>query len=631
MADPNNFPGATAGEPPVRVRHVMRRFWAVAGGYWKSERRVRAWTMTGALVLLGLATICVQIWINFWNRDFFNTLEQRDWTGFYVELWTFVIIVVVSVASSAAHLHIKRKLQLDWRSWLSEQTVARWLEAGRHYQLQFMPGSHDNADGRIAEDVRIATEWAVEFAHSILHCILLLVSFISILWALSGVINVTVNGVGIEIPGYMVWVAIAYAAFGSVLTFFLGRPLVAATDERQSREADFRFGLVRVRENAEGIALLRGEADERRRLLAAFTGIHGAWDKQTHGQRRLIMLTTAYATLAGVFPIIVAAPRYFAGAITLGGLMQTAQAFVQVQSALSWFVDNFARFAEWFASVERVLDLHDALDELDEDLSQIDEYSIVLQPSGEGGLVFDALHIAHPDGTVLVNDATAEIKPGERVLITGESGSGKSMLFRAIAGLWPWGRGRIGVPMAHNFMFMPQRPYLPVGTLRNALLYPKAPDSLRDEELLKALTDVGLEKLGERLDEDAQWDHVLSGGEQQRLAYARVLVHKPDWVFLDEATSALDDENQEKVMHALTDSHPNISVLSVAHRPGLEAFHQRQLVLIRTEDGATLVRSTRARRAATRDAAIQRRTRREALLKKLSTSFNPAKPRDYYS
>ncbi|MGE0745026.1 MAG: ABC transporter ATP-binding protein/permease [Rhodospirillales bacterium] len=613
----------TTDVPVHRHPHFFKQFFAMAGGYWTTGRPWKAWGLTVTLVVLSVATVGIQMWINFWNKDFFDTLERKDWTGFYGELWMFGLIILASVATTAVHLHVKRKLQLGWRQWLSTRTVDRWLDAGHHYKLQFMPGSHDNPDGRIAEDTRIATEMAVEFAHSILYCVLLLISFLGILWNLSGAFTLNLGGREIGIPGYMVWVAIAYAAVGSGITFLIGRPLVAATDERQSREADFRFGLVRARENAEGIALLRGEADERRRLLSAFTGIQGAWNKQTQGQRRLMMLTTAYGTLAGVFPILVAAPQYFVSAITLGGLMQTAQAFLQVQSALSWFVDNFPRFAEWNASVERVLDLHDALDELEEETGTGAEPTIAVEVADAPDLAFDKVTIAHPDGTVLVNDATAALKPGERVLIKGESGSGKSTLFRAVAGLWPWGHGQIRLPASRKLMFLPQRPYLPIDSLRAALLYPDPPDSQDEEALIAALAKVGLEHLVERLDEVEQWDHVLSGGEQQRLAFARVLLQKPDWVFLDEATAALDEVNQELVMHALIEALPDVGVLSIGHRPGMEAFHHRELVLLRTEDGARLVRGTRERRDAVRKAKEEARQRRQRVLRRLTTGLNP--------
>jgi vitamin B12/bleomycin/antimicrobial peptide transport system ATP-binding/permease protein len=579
----------------------FRQFVALAGGYWTEPGvRWQAIGLTAALIVLGLAQVGMAVWLNYWNKDFFDALERKDWAAFLAQIGVLAAIVVASALTVATHLHVKRRLQLEWRQWLSARLIDRWLREGRQYLLQFMPDAPDNPDGRIAEDIRISTEFAVEFAQSILHCVLLLTSFLTILWGLSGIVHLGIGGISIAIPGHMVWLAIAYAAIGSLLTFGLGKPLVRATDLRQAREADFRVGLVRARENAEGVALLRGETDERRRLFDAFGGIRMAWFGQTRSQGRLMLLTNAYTTLAGAFPLLVAAPRYFAGSIGLGGLMQTAQAFMQVQSALSWFVDNFPRFAEWRASAERMASLRDALETLEEDIASSEENITVISTGNRPVLQLRGLIIAHPDGSILVSEANTEFKPGERVLIKGESGSGKSTLFRAVASLWPWGHGEIELPADAKLMFMPQQPYLPVGTLRAALLYPAGGDSQADTALRDALTKVGLDELGERLGEEAHWDHVLSGGEQQRVAFARLLLHRPDWVFLDEATAALDEANQEKMMRLFLDELPDVAVLSVGHRPGLEGFHQRELVLVRGEEGARLLRASRAKREARR-------------------------------
>jgi vitamin B12/bleomycin/antimicrobial peptide transport system ATP-binding/permease protein len=601
----------------------FRRFTRLAGGYWTDRAtRWRAIGLTAGLVVLGVAQVGMAIWLNYWNKDFFDALERKDWTAFLQQTAIFAVIVVVSALTVAVHLHVKRRLQLGWRRWVTHRMLSRWLSDGRQYLLPFTPGDHENPDGRIAEDVRIATEYAVEFAHGILNCVLLLIGFLTILWTLSGVIEIAwSNDVTLRIPGHMVWLAIAYAVIGSALTFTFGRPLVKAADTRQSREADFRFGLVRARENAEGVALLRGEPDERQRLFSAFDGIRMAWHGQTRSQGRLMLLTSAYTVLAAAFPLIVAAPRYFAGTIGLGGLMQTAQAFVQVQGALSWFVDNFSRFAEWRASAERVLNLDEGLADLEEDITSVDENTIVINAGSGQTLCLRDLVIAHPDGAVLVRDASTEFRPGERALIKGDSGTGKSTLLRAMASLWPWGRGVIELPADSKLMFMPQRPYLPLGTLRSALLYPTPADSQNDGAIRLALDKVGLGELAQRLDEEAHWDRVLSGGEQQRVAFARLLLHQPDWVFLDEATAALDEASQQTMMQLLIDELPNAAVLSVGHRPGLEAFHQRELVLVRGDEGTRLTKASRARREAQRALHDTLRRERLALLKRLRRRF----------
>ena len=616
MDEVSAAPALPAGRKQ-QLAGVLRRYIRLSGGYWRGPKRAGAIGLTVAMFGLAVLQILIQIWLNFWNKGFFDALERKDWATFTHELLFFGLIVVASVACTSTHLFVKRRLQFGWRAWLTAQAVERWLQGGRQYQLNFMPGDHDNADGRIAEDVRISTELAVEFANSIFYCVLLLVSFLGILWTLSGVVTLNESGFVLNVPGYMVWIALAYAAVGTAITFVLGRPLVAATDERQTQEADFRFGLVRTLENAEGIALLRGEPDERRHLLTAFAGIRAAWDRQTRSLRHLIMLTNGYGTLAAIVPVVVAAPRYFSGSIALGGLMQTAQAFVQVQAAMSWFVDNFPRFAEWSASAERVLNLHDALDELDEDLRDNEHYAIVRSTNSEPVLELRGLDLAHPDGTMLLNRAEASIKQGERVLLKGVSGTGKSTLLRAVAGLWPWGRGEIVLPPS-SITFMPQRPYFPVGTLRFVLLYPDQPEKRDDADLQAALRRVGLDQLALRLDDEDRWDQTLSGGEQQRLAFARMLLQKPDWVFLDEATAALDEDNQALMMNILIEDMAGAGIVSIGHRPGLDTFHQRELVLVAGLDGATLTRPARGWRDELRHQREARRRRRERILRNLS-------------
>jgi putative ATP-binding cassette transporter len=465
--------------------------------------------------------------------------------------------------------------------------VQRWLSAGRQYQLGLLADEVDNPDGRIAEDIRVSTEAAVEFAQSILQCVLQLVVFLGVLWTLSGSLPVRLGpGFEFNLPGYMVWAAVLYAAVGSALTYALGRGLIDAGHQRQRREADFRSGLTRAREHAEGIALMRGEGDERERLRGSLFDLRTAWHRQTRGQGNLSLLTSSLAYLAPVVPLVVALPRYLGGEIQLGGLMQTAQAFASVQWALAWLIDNFAKVADWRASTGRVAGLHMALDDLEESVETGDHERIALHgPTESDLLVLRHLGLTRPDGEMLVAEAEVEIRRPERVLIRGQSGSGKSTIMRAVAGVWPWGRGDIHLPSG-NIMFMPQKPYFPLGTLREVLNYPAAPPDVTDEQLREALHKVGLDHLRDRLDEQARWDLNLSGGEQQGVAFARAVVHRPDWVFLDEATSALDEAGQEKVMKLLIEELPETSLVSIGHRPGLEAFHTRELTLVPGKAGA---------------------------------------------
>lgn len=540
------------------------------------------------MVLLGVVNVGIALWLNIWNRDFFNALDKKDTGQLMQLLWVLAAIVVSAGVAVAVQLHVKRRLQINWRSWLSHVTVQRWLNSGRQYQLGMLAEEVDNPDGRIAEDIRVSTELAVEFAQSILQCVLQLVTFLSVLWVLSGSMPIRIGGVEFDLPGYMVWCAVAYALIGSLLTYALGRGLIKAGNVRQSREADFRSGLTRSREHAEGIALMRGEDDERERLRGSLFDLRSAWNVQTRGQGNLSLLTSSLAYLAPIVPLIVALPRYLGGEIALGGLMQTAQAFSSVQWALSWLIDNFPKFAEWRASTDRVVHLHMALTDLEDDAEAPDDARIVVHPAGDSDrLIMRELGVARPDGEMLVAEAEVEIGRAERVLIRGQSGSGKSTIMRAVAGVWPWGRGAIHLPTG-AITFMPQKPYFPLGTLRDVMLYPTAPEGIGDEALKDMLHKVGLDHLRDRLDETERWDHILSGGEQQRVAFARVLVHKPDWIFMDEATSALDEAGQENVMKLLIEELPETSVVSIGHRPGLEAFHTRELTLVPGADGTRL-------------------------------------------
>jgi vitamin B12/bleomycin/antimicrobial peptide transport system ATP-binding/permease protein len=567
----------------------LRAFAAIAAGYWTAPgHRAIAWSLTAGMVVFGAINVSIALWLNIWNRDFFNALEKRDTSLLVEQLYILAAIVASAGVAVAIHLHIRRRLQINWRTWLTQVTTRRWLHAGRQYQLPLLAEDCDNPDGRIAEDIRVATELAVEFAQSILQCILQLITFLSVLWVLSGSLPIKLGTFEFALPGYMVWAAVIYALFGSIITYALGRGLIEAGNVRQGREADVRSVLIRARENAEGIALMRGEADERARLQGAMGDLRRAWHVQTRGQGSLALLTSALAYLAPIVPLIVALPRYLGGELQLGGLMQTAQAFSSVQWALSWLIDNFPRFADWRASVDRVVHLHVALGDLEDSAEAPDDARILVHPAAEAdSLIMRELGLARPDGKMLVAEAEVEIKRSERVLIRGQSGSGKSTIMRAVAGVWPWGRGAIHLPSG-AITFMPQKPYFPLGTLRDIMLYPKVPEGITDEVLKDMLHKVGLDHLRGRLDEDEQWDHILSGGEQQRVAFARVLIHKPDWIFMDEATSALDEAGQDNIMRLLIEELPDTAVVSIGHRPGLEAFHTRELVLEPGEEGTQL-------------------------------------------
>ncbi len=567
-----------------------RRFWRLARGYYSSpgDRR-RAWGYTILAVLLTFLQVGIQIRFNLWNAQFFNALENRDRSAFWGHGLTFLLLLTASMVVMVAHLWSRQMLMLDWRRWLVHRLQSRWLEGGRHYQMNFLPGMADNPDQRISENTRWATAMAVDLAVGLLTSLMMLVSFIGILWTLSGPLHVAFATSEFVIPGYMVWAALIYAVIGAGLTMLIGGPLVDINARRNAAESDHRFTLIRMRENSEGIALIRGEEDEDRGLRASFGRVVAVMKDLYASERRLMWLTSAYGMAGTVVPILVASPRYFAGAITLGVLMQISQAFIEVTRALNWFVDNFPKLADWRSHIERVVALEDSFDavqtEEGEQTIHIEEGPL---PDGTEVLAFRDLQIGHIEGNVIIQDANAEIRAGEKVLIVGESGTGKSTLFRAIAGLWPWGSGEIRTPARDRMMFMPQRPYLPLGTLRAAVTYPAPAKRFADPAIRAALERAGLPHLIPRLDEEGRWDRVLSLGEQQRLAFARLLLHRPRWVFLDEATAALDEENQDAMMRLFQEELAESALISIGHRPGLDVYHDRTLHLLRAPDGARL-------------------------------------------
>jgi putative ATP-binding cassette transporter len=578
------------GTPAAPRRSFFAQFWRIARSYYTAkEDRRRAWLLTIAVVVFTLAQIAVQIRFNLWNRDFFNALENRDRAAFFGQLWTLLLLLGGAMVSAVAGLWAKQMLSLDWRRHLVHRLQSQWLAGGLHYQMNFMPGAADNPDQRISENTRWATAMAVDLLIGLLGSILTLISFLGILWTLSGALHVAMGAYEFDIPGYMVWAALLYAVVGSLLTWLLGGPLVQINIRRNEAESDHRFALIRMRENSEGIAMIRGEADEDRTLRSAFRRVAEVM-KDLYGRERALMyLTSAYGMAAGVVPIVVASPRYFAGAITLGVLMQITQAFLEVTRSLNWFVDKFPLLADWRSHVERVAALEDSFEEA-AGLEADQTISLVVGPAEDGRevLAFRDLQVGHADGNVVIQDATAEINAGEKVLIVGESGTGKSTLFRAVAGLWPWGSGEIRTPPRERMFFMPQRPYIPLGTLRAALAYPAGPKKFADAAMAAALERCALAHLIPRLDEEDRWDRVLSLGEQQRLAFARLLLHRPRWVFLDEATAALDEENQDSMMGLFREELAESALVSIGHRPGLDAYHDRTLHLARAPDGARL-------------------------------------------
>lgn len=554
------------------------QFIRLAGPFWHSENKSTIRSLALALLMLTVMQIGIAVVITVWSADLFNALEQRSMSGLFTQIGLIVLIFGANIAVTTAHFKVKRRLQLDWRSWLTQHLISKWMTEGRHYLVTHIEGAHDNPDGRIAEDIRIATEAALDLSHSLVYCSLVLISFTKILWTLSGTVTLNLLFFDIPIHGHLVWLAIIYAACASSLGWWLGKPYTLATDARQTVEADFRFGLVSARENSLAIALVHGELNEQHRFVGLFRNIVHAWQRQTLAWSHLFMLTSGYSVLSMAFPILVSAPRYILGSITLGALMQSAQAFQQTAGALSWPVDNMARVAEWRASVERILGLVNGLERLEQEIVRHDPHRIHLKKTEQNVLRFSDLCIIRLDGIVCVSSINAEIMPGEHVLIAGNAFTG-SKLFKAIVGLWPWGEGAIELPNDPVF-FMPPRPYLPTGTLRAAICYPSTRAEYTESAIAEALELAELDDLKEQLDNEDNWATALSREQQQRLGVVRLLLQRPQWILLQESMDSLDSSHEIKMLRLIAQKLPNAAILTITNEPMAEAFHQRRIVLM---------------------------------------------------
>jgi putative ATP-binding cassette transporter len=474
-------------------------------------------------------------------------------------------------------LYLTQMLQIRWRRWLTERYLDRWLSARTYYRMQLTDRATDNPDQRIAEDLSGLVATTLSLSLGLLNALVTLGSFLVILWTLSGSFTFSLFGAERVVPGYLVWVALIYAIGGTWLTHLIGRPLVGLNFQRQRVEADFRFSLVRFRENAEGVALYGGEAGEHANFMERFKAVFDNWWEIMRRQKKLTWVQSFYGQLAVIFPYVVVAPRFFSGAIPLGGLMQTASAFGQVQGSLSWFIDAYTRLADWKATVDRLTGFDSAMRQTARDAAV--SPGITPCESDSGSVEAQDVRLDLPNGRTLVAETDLELARGEPTLITGVSGSGKSTLFRALAGIWPFGRGKVCMPPKARTLFLPQKPYLPVGRLRSVLAYPSAENAFDDRQLRDALRDCELGALTERLDEAQNWALILSGGEQQRIAFARAILHAPDWLFLDEATSALDEAMERRLYALLKERLKDTTLVSVGHRPGLAAFHSRRLAI----------------------------------------------------
>jgi putative ATP-binding cassette transporter len=567
------------------------KFLRLAGPYSRSEEAVQVWWRTALLVLLTFSSVGLAVALNKWNEALFNALELRELNRFFALIGLLTIIIALNVAVGTLHLRVKRRLQIGWRNWLTKRLMNEWMSHGRHYLVTHMPGDHDNPDGRIAEDIRIATESAIDLAASLLYCLLLLASFASILWNLSGPPEVQYGGFDFYLPGHLVWIAIVYAMIGTGIAMVLGYPLVRAANMRQTAEADFRYSLVHAREKSLPIALLRGERHERGIFSWLFKLVTVAWDKQTAALTYLFMFTNAWSILAAIFPIMIAAPRYIAHIITLGVLMQTAQAFQQMVAALSWPIDNFAGMAAWRASVERVQNLHHALDHLADRIDAPGWERIDVATGEEPALKFKDFELANADGDTVVGRFTTDIQLGEKILIDGDPGASVN-LFKAVAGLWPWGRGSIELPKDGHVFIMLQHPFLPEGKLKSCICYPAEEFTCEEGLARSALEKVGLAHLVDRLEEHDKWDQALSSSEQQRLSFARLLIQRPNWIFIQEALDALDPMGEADMMALLKNDFSDATVITIGHHAGSVGYYKRVLTLYR-RSGMAVVEDSR--------------------------------------
>jgi putative ATP-binding cassette transporter len=554
----------------MEKQEFLRAFWQLARPYWVSEQRRKGLALLAAVVGLTLGLVWINVELNYWNRAFYDAIQEKRIDDFYRLLGKFTLLAFAFIATAVYRVYLQQMLQIEWRTWLNERYLAAWLGERAYYRLQLLDKGTDNPDQRIAEDMRLFVDSTLSLSLGLLSAVVTLVSFVAILWTLSGALELW----GISIPGYMVWCALLYAIAGTWLTHAIGKPLIALEFGQQRYEADYRFALVRVRENAEGVALYRGEAEELANFRGRFGNVISNWWSIMKKQKQLGWFTNFYGQIAIIFPFLVAAPRYFSGAITLGGYTQTASAFGQVQGALSWFIDAYTQFATWKATVDRLTGFSAALDHVRVEAERLDGDR---EEVPADSLSLEGVALSLPQGKALLAPTTLQLKRGEAVLVSGASGAGKSTLFRALAGIWPYWSGRILLPKGARLLFLPQKPYLPVGALNHAVCYPADAGAYQASEVREALDSVGLPHLAGDLARSENWAQLLSGGEQQRLAFARALLNKPDWLFLDEATSSLPEDAQAALYGLLQQRLPGTTVISIGHRASLAQFHPRRL------------------------------------------------------
>jgi putative ATP-binding cassette transporter len=569
------------------IRSTLAIVWRIAAPYFRSEDKLAGRVLLAAVLAIELSLVGINVLLNEWNNRFYNALQEKNWEVFVRQIGIFCVLATFYIALSVYQLYLNQWLQIRWRQWMTRRYLGEWLHDANHYRMQLQGDAADNPDQRISDDVKFFVDQTLSLGVGLLSSVVTLASFVVILWGLSAESPLTISGHVFAIPGYLVWGALIYAIFGTALTQWIGSPLVNLSFEQQRFEADFRFNLVRVRENSEQIALLRGESAERQRLSERFGRVIENWYAIMTRTKRLTAFTASYSQAAVIFPYILVAPAYFGNKIQLGGMMQTASAFSSVQQALSFFVSIYRSLAEWRAVVARLSGFEMSIASAVTQATQANSINVV-SSTGSDKIDLNKLLVSLPNGTPLVSADGFNIRADERTLVTGPSGAGKSTLFRAVAGIWPFGSGSIAIPARATLMMLPQRPYFPVGSLQAAIVYPAEASAFSPGRVRDALMSVGLPQLASRLEEDAHWNRMLSLGEQQRLGIARALLHTPQYLFLDEATASLDEASEAALYELLREKLPATTVVSIGHRSTLAAFHQRNVVLSRDGDRFTL-------------------------------------------
>jgi vitamin B12/bleomycin/antimicrobial peptide transport system ATP-binding/permease protein len=567
----------------AKFRDTAKEFARIAFPYFRGSDRLWGRGLLLVVIALQLFQVWLNVRFNAWYNTFYTALQDKNWEVFLYQFGVFTVLAVFFIVTAVYQLYLQQWLQIRWRGWLTEAYLGRWLAEGTHYRMRLKGDSVDNPDQRIADDIRLFVNGTLDIGIALLGSVVTLVSFIVILWNLSATTPLMIGNASYEIPGYLVWAALIYSVIGTWVTHLVGRPLIKLNYDQQRYEADFRFSLVRLRENAEEVTLLAGEPAEEERLRDRFADVIKNWHHIMSRTKKLTFLTAGYSQVAIIFPFLVVSPVYFFGSLTLGGLMQISQAFSQVQSALSFFVTAYSAIADWKAVLDRLSGFERSIDwaqKLSETAPRVEFIS-----EGGGTLHVEQMAVGLPNGEEIVHLSDLVIAPGERILVTGPSGSGKTSLFRALGGVWPFGTGTVRIPDGASVLVLPQRPYMPLGTLRGALAYPGQQNAFSTAELEEVLDAVGLGSLHDQLDVTAYWADKLSGGEKQRLAIARALLQKPQWLFLDEATSALDEASEATLYSLLIARLPDSAIVSIGHRSTLIEFHDRFFRLSPVSEG----------------------------------------------